>query len=1155
MKSQDRKDWGKRDKEVAAVLKELDSIFADLASRVGSLGATSAPSVDKSKPFSLTDYPLIRKRVDDLIKRLARRLGVAIVSGIRSAWTLANKKYDALCDTVFGDKADGLTADQRRRYYTSNGPALDAFLARKVKGLSLSERVWNYAEMCVPQIEATLELGIKTGEGAAEIARDLKTYLRFPDKLFRRVRDKKTGELHLSKAASEFHPGQGVYRSSYANAYRLARTETNIAYNSADYLRRSQLDFVVGIEVHLSNNHTCLGPDGKPHPFYDICDELQGKYPKWFVFKGWHPACRCFTTSILKTDEEIERDLDGTDRGSVNTVKRMPPQWDKWLEENRDRVARAEQRGTLPYFLTDNPWAWKDGVEMPTAFKPALVRAQERHAARTPEQIADIKARWNERQIAYNDTALVLKLADSIPGLTDYWGEDFRTVRLNRLREQYTGGVRNYAKLHTDATTVLSFIRDARDELSILDNPLKVMQKWGIETAYTIKENVERTMRRYSGETDKTKAEKYRYEALWIEEHRKDTIPTWKEAQAAYLKAAREIEWRLEWEDLSDRLKTLARDPLADASLVAEARSYIGKNMAAAQIAVKDIEDDMTLRAVKAEFDKLLREHPKLMQPFVSDMQSGMNTRSVARVNRVYNQARVIIDEWDEWKDKAILARRKVPAELQAEIDEALASDEIGKLMTVTEKARLYIELQTLRTQVRDIIQSHGEIIKNYDTRLYSALESDADSSDRALIEADLRLANGIVNDWFQSVDGLIEYGEYDTKGTAYKALLAEGDARVADNDLRGLKDVLSRLKTEKERLEREKAWQEKVKAERKEMAYFIAKVKALGSSDADLLALLSAYDANSGSSKPLGKAREAFEAVKARLDALGLSISNRVTLEDLKRRLGKDMPKSLVDLQKSIDSYEQSYMYGDAVKRHKKEIEDTMLEWLSKYNPGMNVGESKLSLIRKSWFKCQFETGTGEGYVGGVGDKSIERGGIPSDHSRLKFAHRFFLGDAPTDGKHQLKRREYEKYGNLMDTDILTSLRHNPGGSYGRVQVRFKRDKVLATFTPADSLGGGYQPSLITDPKACSFDRRDERSLPIGLSDPDFKTLFSKCVYSYLELQFHGDLTVDCVESLAYPYDLMESWHSSERKEAEQWKAIGVTIYYIDANGKLATL
>ena len=42
------------DKELAALLRELDAIYADLANEVGSIGATYASSVDKSVPFVLS---------------------------------------------------------------------------------------------------------------------------------------------------------------------------------------------------------------------------------------------------------------------------------------------------------------------------------------------------------------------------------------------------------------------------------------------------------------------------------------------------------------------------------------------------------------------------------------------------------------------------------------------------------------------------------------------------------------------------------------------------------------------------------------------------------------------------------------------------------------------------------------------------------------------------------------------------------------------------------------------------------------------------------------------------------------------------------------------------------------------------------------------
>ena len=155
-------------------------------------------------------------------------------------------------------------------------------------------------------------------------------------------------------------------------ARKSACVNTNIAYHTADYDRWQKMDFVVGIEIKLSGNHTCLGSDGKPHPFYDICDELQGKYPKDFKFTGWHPHCRCFATPILKTWEEMaaddERILNGEEPAteSVNKVRDMPDKFNDWIEHNKER---AKGWATMPHFIRENPHYVK-GFEVDT-YTPA----------------------------------------------------------------------------------------------------------------------------------------------------------------------------------------------------------------------------------------------------------------------------------------------------------------------------------------------------------------------------------------------------------------------------------------------------------------------------------------------------------------------------------------------------------------------------------------------------------------------------------------------------------------------------------------------------------------------------------------------------------------------------------------------------------------
>ena len=76
---------------------------------------------------------------------------------------------------------------------------------------------------------------------------------------------------------------------SHQNALRLTITETNMTYNFANCERWSSEPYVLGIRIRLSGNH----------PEEDICDELEGDCPKDFMWRGWHPRCRCSISSIL----------------------------------------------------------------------------------------------------------------------------------------------------------------------------------------------------------------------------------------------------------------------------------------------------------------------------------------------------------------------------------------------------------------------------------------------------------------------------------------------------------------------------------------------------------------------------------------------------------------------------------------------------------------------------------------------------------------------------------------------------------------------------------------------------------------------------------------------------------------------------------------
>lgn len=399
-------------RNIARIERMVEALFqaaatdsANLSTLIGELGEVA---------FSWNDYPLASAKINEIIARLNSEVEAAIVNGVRSEWTLSNDKNNELCRQVFGSLATSLPAPLARRYFSTNESARDAFLARRENGLNLSDNVWRYTNQFKGEIEMALDVGIRSGRSADDLSRDVREYLKNPHKLFRRVRDKH-GELQLSKNAAAYHPGRGVYRSSYMNARRLAATETNIAYRTADHLRWQQLDFVVGIEIHLSNNHNCKGvPAGT---FYDICDELKGKYPKDFQFVGWHPHCRCYATSILKTEEELAADnesiLTGGDvsEGSVNEVTAPPEGFTKWLDENGTRIDEARKHGTLPYFIRDNERKDWFNASMSSRYDEQYLQAMSERGIKFGSGLADKMA-----NSPYNRLDVV-RLNDNIQGI------------------------------------------------------------------------------------------------------------------------------------------------------------------------------------------------------------------------------------------------------------------------------------------------------------------------------------------------------------------------------------------------------------------------------------------------------------------------------------------------------------------------------------------------------------------------------------------------------------------------------------------------------------------------------------------------------------------------------------------------------------------
>lgn len=377
-------------------VKQVQAIYGKAIADLAAL-AVRIDGIPEDKPFEWKHNPAIAKEVEEVVHKLADRITAAVETGSRREWTAACVKSEQFIASIM--KVSKLPEKTLQGYQDRNLAALDAFTQREVDGMNLSARVWRQVSSLQDEVEVIvdttgqyknhainsvaaktkMESAIGTGMSAQELSREIRSCLVEPNKLFRRVRDK-YGNLHLSKAAKLYHPGQGVYRSSYKNAMRLTRSEINMAYRQSDHLRWQQLDFVTGMKIQLSNNHTCLGEDGKPHPFYDICDVLAGDYPKDFKFVGWHPQCRCYATPILRPYDEMMEDREHIDEKGYkqmpasNEVKDPPKAFNDYITGNAERIAGWK---STPYYIKDNPH-WIDKALHPEKYVvQSLVLTQE----------------------------------------------------------------------------------------------------------------------------------------------------------------------------------------------------------------------------------------------------------------------------------------------------------------------------------------------------------------------------------------------------------------------------------------------------------------------------------------------------------------------------------------------------------------------------------------------------------------------------------------------------------------------------------------------------------------------------------------------------------------------------------------------------------
>lgn len=425
--------------------KRLGRLYSDYVKKLTSLGYGEDVLEDDAL-FNFDNFPQLKARLNDIFNDYYQNSLLCYKSGITDGVALAYNHDEMVIGgySVLTDKAIRVARDT----------AAATFIANRLKtknGLNLSQIIWNYCQQTKSEFEMamsnTIADGIKKGSSAEEVGKSIRKYLNDPDMMYRRYHTIKVqkngkkkdvvtwrrrriidGKVRFIEEPLE-KVGMGVYRSARKNALRVARTEINSAYHKARNERWQNEPFVIGQYIHVSPQHN----------IDDICNDLEGRYPKDYVWISWHPQCICTSDPITIQGEEkkefYKRLMAGEDMSnyvSPFAVLTMPEKYNQYIKDNSEAIVKAGMRGKLAWHLQDNTKYWahllspsdrkKLGLKAVSSRELILAKAKERHALRTKEQIDKIQSRWDKHRRDYYN-GLVHNLLGS-KSVTDIKSQD-----------------------------------------------------------------------------------------------------------------------------------------------------------------------------------------------------------------------------------------------------------------------------------------------------------------------------------------------------------------------------------------------------------------------------------------------------------------------------------------------------------------------------------------------------------------------------------------------------------------------------------------------------------------------------------------------------------------------------------------------------------